>query len=221
MPARWRRWNDKETEHLRARYGRVPGVQVGAVLGRTMRKVHLKAGELRIRNCSECKMCGKQFKSEGKGRRPHCSPTCKRAARTARHGRYVSGHRNEANDYQKERKLKNRGRSTPNLAKSAGRFALEELMPRLGFSEFYHASAFNRFTPFDIVATRGGQRVLIDVTTSVSKSPMRTFALALAEALRMPYYVLFIKPDFSKCQLTPCLGMETVQMRLSEFVTIE
>jgi len=117
--------------------------------------------------------------------------------------------------------LKNWGSSTPEVASAAEIFAVERLLPQMGFTDFYHASAYNRFIPFDIVATCNGQRVLIDVTTGVSKAPMQNFAFPLAEALKMPYYILFIRPDFSKYQLTRYSGGRTVQMHLSELVPIE
>jgi hypothetical protein len=135
---------------------------------------------------------------------------------TARHRRYVSEHREQVNEYQRTRKLKNWGSSTPEVARAAEIFAVERLLPQLGFSDFYHASAHNRFVPFDVVATCNGQRVLIDVTTGVSKAPMQNFAFPLAEALKM-----FIRPDFSKYQLTRYSGGRTVQMHLSELVPIE
>jgi hypothetical protein len=119
------------------------------------------------------------------------------------------------------RKLKNWGESTREIASTAEVFAIEKILPKLGFSELYHASSFNRFVPFDTIATYGMQRVLIDVTTGASKSVMHNFAHPIAEALRLPLYILFIRPDFSKYQLTLCTGAKTVQTHLSELVPIE
>lgn len=133
----------------------------------------------------------------------------------------MAENRERVNEYQRVRKLKTWGRSTLEIARSAEAFAVKKILPELGFSDLYHASAFNRFVPFDIVATLEGQRVLIDVTTSVSKSVMHNFARPLADALGMPFYILFIRPDFSKYQLTLCKGTKTVQMHLSELVSIE
>jgi hypothetical protein len=125
------------------------------------------------------------------------------------------------NEYQRTRKLKNWGTSTPEIASRAETLAIEKILPKLGFCDFFHASALNRFVPFDIIATLDGQGVLIDVTTGVSKSVMHKFGRSIAKALGMPLYVLFIKPDFTKCQLVTCADKRTVQMRPSELVSIE
>jgi len=214
-------WTGEETSHILKWYGKVPAADIGSALERTPQEVYSKARELRVTKRSECRTCGKWFTASGKRKLSYCSRACKRASMTARHRRYVSEHREQVNEYQRTRKLKNWGSSTPEVARTAEIFAVESLLPRLGFSDFYHASAHNRFIPFDVVATCDGQRVLIDVTTGVSKPPMQNFAFPLAEALKMPYYILFIRPDFSKYQLTRYSGGRTVQMHPSELVPIE
>ncbi len=71
-------------------------------------------------------------------------------------------------------------------------------MPGLGFTELYDVTKFRRFVPFDFVATYRGERVLVDVTTGVTKSgPNLKSANRLATALRMKLFLVFIKPDFS------------------------
>jgi hypothetical protein len=94
-------------------------------------------------------------------------------------------------------------------------------LPKEGFKEIYHASIVNRFFPFDVVATLDSQRVLIDVTTGMSKSIVRTGQQQLADALRMPLYILFVKPDFSKYQLKACPRCKTVAMHITELIPIE
>jgi len=221
LPAEWCFWTAEETTYILAWYGKVPAAEIGLAIKRTVQEVYSKAGELRITKRSECKTCGKWFTASGKRRQSYCSRACKRASLTARHRRYVSEHREQVNEYQRTRRLKNWGSSTPEVARAAEIFAVGKLLPLLGFSDFYHASAHNRFVPFDVVATCNGKRVLIDVTTGVSKSPMQNFTFPLAEALKMPYYILFIRPDFSKYQLTRYSGSGTVQVHLSELVPIE
>ncbi len=113
------------------------------------------------------------------------------------------------------------GESSSVIASRAEIFAVERILPNLGFSELYHASAIKRFVPFDIIATYRGRRVLIDVTTGVSKAIAQNFQQSFAEALRMPIYVLFVKPDFSKYQLTLCEDSKTIDMHVAELVTVE
>jgi len=119
------------------------------------------------------------------------------------------------------RKLRLWGKSTPEIAAEAEKFAVNHILPKEGFADFYHASSTDRFFPFDIIAALNGQRVLIDVTTGLSKMIMRTGQKQLADALLMPMYVLFVKPDFSKYQLKQCKPAKTVAIRISELVPIE
>jgi len=89
--------------------------------------------------------------------------------------------------------------------------AIEEISPKLGACALFHASAVNDFFPFDIVETLG-RRVLIDVTLGDSTCVLNNFGRFIAEALGMQLYVLFIKPDFTKCQLVSCSRKRMVQM---------
>ena len=85
----------------------------------------------------------------------------------------------------------------------------------LGFTKLCHASTISHFFPFDFVATYKSKRVLVDVTTGVSKDLTHTGQYSLAEALKMPIFVLFVKPDFSKYQLSLADGSKTIQMHVS------
>ncbi len=113
------------------------------------------------------------------------------------------------------------GESSPEIALKAEKFSMERILPKLGFTELYHASAIRRYVPFDLIATYKGRRILIDVTTGVTKTLVKNFQQTFADALRMPIYILFVKPDFSKYQLTLSQGSKTVQMHLSELISIE
>ncbi len=124
-------------------------------------------------------------------------------------------------EYAKVRRIKVWGESSSEIASGAEKFAMESILPKLGFTELYHASAINSFVPFDIIATYQGHRVLIDVTTGVSKAIAQNAQQAFAEALRMPIYVLFVKPDFTKYQLMLCDGSKTIHVHLAELVTVE
>ncbi len=75
--------------------------------------------------------------------------------------------------------------------------------------------------PFDIIATLKRKRVLIDVTTSVGKTLLSNSELAIAEALRMPLYVLFVKPDFTKYQLTRARCNHNVAVHIRELSPVE
>jgi hypothetical protein len=70
-------------------------------------------------------------------------------------------------------------------------------VPPFGSDAGYAIICSLRFVPFDFVATRRGIRVLIDVTTTMSRggASNRT-ASELARALKMPFVRVFIKPDF-------------------------
>ena len=142
-------------------------------------------------------------------------------ALAARHRIYVASHRIHVKELTKAWKKRIWGESSPEIAMRAEKFAMERILPRLGFIELYHASTVKRFVPFDLIATYNGQRVLIDVTTAVSKTLVKSFQQSFADALRMPLYVLFVKPDFSKYQLTLCQGSKTVHMHIAELIPIE
>jgi len=125
----------------------------------------------------------------------------------------VSRNREHIRAYSKERRLRIWGESSRRIAKDAEIFAIMKIIPRLGFCEINHLSAMNRLFPFDIVATLKGERVFIDVTTSLSKVIRRQ--KAIADALRMRAFVLFVKPDLKSYFLTP-VESDTVRLRMSE-----
>jgi hypothetical protein len=129
------------------------------------------------------------------------------------HANYVSKNRNHVNTHTKERRLRVWGKSSRRIAKDAETFAILKIIPRLGFSEINHLSAINRFFPFDIVATLNDERVFIDVTTSLSKVIRRQ--KAVADALRMRVFVLFVKPDLASYLLTS-VESDTVTFRMGE-----
>jgi hypothetical protein len=119
------------------------------------------------------------------------------------------------------RKARVWGESSPEVAFRAERLAMEQVLPKLGFTELYHASLVNRFVPFDVVATYNRRRVLVDVTTAISKCVSLKRQQSLAEALRMPLYVLFVKPDLTRYQLRSCDGSRSIQAHLAELATVE
>ena len=129
------------------------------------------------------------------------------------HANYVSRHRKHINAYTKERRLRIWGKSSQRIAKDAEAFAIMKIIPRLGFCEINHLSAINRFFPFDIVATFKDERVFIDVTTSLSKVIRRQ--KAIADALRMRVFILFVKPDLTSYFLTS-VESDSVRFRMSE-----
>jgi hypothetical protein len=116
--------------------------------------------------------------------------------------------------YTKERRLRVWGKSSRSIAKDAETFAVLKIIPRLGFYEIDQISAINRFFPFDIVATLNDERVFIEVTTSLSKVIRRQ--KAIADALRMRVFVLFVKPDLTSYFLTS-VESDTVSFRMGEF----
>jgi hypothetical protein len=106
--------------------------------------------------------------------------------------------RRHLNEYVKQRHDRIWGASNREIGESAEHYALNKLLPFLGFTEIYYVSPIRRFVPFDFVATKQGNRVLIDITTTMSKrGPWAKTALELARALRMPFIRVFIKPDFT------------------------
>lgn len=171
---------------------------------------------------SSCKTWGKPFISAIGMRRRFCSRACKRIANTLQHREYVAKNRMHLREYARERRIHVWGESSPAVAAKAERFAIERILPKLGFSDLYHVSAFNSFVPFDIIATYHESRVLIDVTTNVSKGTTYGYQQSFARALRMPIYVLFVKPDMTKYQLKLWAGQrKTAHMHLSELVAVE
>jgi len=129
------------------------------------------------------------------------------------HANYVSRNRKHINAYTKERSLRIWGKSSRHIAKDAETIAIMKIIPRLGFCETNHLSAINRSFPFDIVATLKGERVFIDVTTSLSKVIRRQ--KAIADALRMRVSILFVKPDLTSYFLTS-VESDSVRFRMSE-----
>ena len=218
---KYRTWTDADTKYLEENYGFVSIDQVCSKLKATRHQARSKAAHMGLTRRSKCGTCGKVFIATGKRKRFYCTQACKRKSLTAQHSRYVSHNRAHINEYVKARRIRIWGESNPQIAQNAEKFAMETLLPGLGFTELYHASAINRFFPFDFIATYQGQRVLVDVTTGVSKKLVSTYQQSLAEALRMPIFVLFVKPDFSKYQLTLGTGLKTVQMHPAELVSIE
>ena len=134
-----------------------------------------------------CMLCGSVFYRSGRGRWALCSEACKRQINTIRHRRHVEKNRAKVNESTRRRKLRRWGASDAETAKRAEQLTLEKIMPRLGFSDIFDATAVRRFVPADFVATHpGGERVLVDVTTGMVKSGQyHRSALSLAIALGM------------------------------------
>ena len=107
------------------------------------------------------------------------------------------------------------------VADRAEELAMQTTLPKSEFTGLAYAPAINQFFPFDLMATYKDRRVLIDVNTRVGRMPAWTGQDSLTEALKMSIFVLFVKPDFSKYQLTPADGSKTTQMHVSELVAIE
>jgi hypothetical protein len=151
----------------------------------------------------------------------YCSPECRRKGLTIALREYVAKNRTHVRDHASEREKRIWGVSNSSIADRAEKFAKQKLLPMLGFTKLCHASTINHFFPFDFVAAYKTRRVLVDVTTGVSKELTRTGQNSLAEALRMPIFVLFVKPDFSKYQLTQANSSKTIQMHVSGLSAIE
>jgi len=191
------------------------------MLGRPKGQVYAKAGRLGLGRRSECRICGSPILGRLAGNRTYCSQKCKRAGNTAQHRRYVTQNTEHVSCMTRAWKDRIWGRSNPQIAMQAERIAKERILPKLGFSNLYHVSAANRFFPFDLIGTYNGQRVFIDVTTGMWKTIRKTSQQELADALDMPMYVLFVKPDFSKYELKEGKGSKTVHARIAELVPLE
>jgi len=214
-------WTQAEVAYLRQHYGIVPIDEICRELRMTRRQLYSKAQRLKIARWSVCKTCGRVGFFDNLRRRHYCSPRCRRIANTASHRSYVMQNRAHMKAYIRARRLQIWGSSTKEIATKAEILAIERILPRLGFSELFHASALKRYVPFDIVASLDGKRVLIDVTTGVSKSVVANAQQLFADALRMPMYVLFVKPDLSKYQLKLYEGSKTVQMHVADLIPVE
>jgi hypothetical protein len=78
--------------------------------------------------------------------------------------------------------------------KSIEKYALQFILPKLGFSEIYDCTLLSNQFFFDFIATYEGQRVLLDVTARVrAYVPQK---INLANALRMRCFLLFVSPKF-------------------------
>lgn len=169
-----------------------------------------------------CVVCGKFFiRSKNWGER-HCSTTCLRIHNTSRHAKYVA--RNQRRVRQNATSWKDRtwGRSGPQIAKRAEVIAETAILPKIGFTELINIAAFRRLVPFDIVGTLGSKRALVDVTTGNWKGGkyLKT-ASALADALGLPFYVLFVKPNMHHFALKPVEKGRGVYCSLDDLTVLE
>lgn len=140
-----------------------------------------------------------------------------KAERNLKQKAWVAANRSHLRIYSRERYRRAWGITNRTIAKEAEIFATEKLLPALGFSEIDLVSILRRFLPFDIVATHNGSRVLIDVTTGQAKWRHGLVdAYKLAEALRMEYYILFVKPDFTRYVLKQSNGKNNYWTSLAE-----
>ncbi len=215
-------WSESDELYLQENYGFVPIGEICHELNITRNQAHSKAARLGLTRRAKCRTCGTVFVGTGgRGKRFYCSGPCRRQSQTARHRRYVSHNRLRLAEYVKARKLRLWGESNCEIARQAERLAVDKILPKLEFTDLFHASVVSRYFPFDVVGTHEGRRVLIDITTAVSKSLEGTNQLLIGDALGMKVYVLFVKPDFTKYQLVPCHGSKSAQMHITELVSVE
>jgi len=218
----YRFWSKAEATYLKLNYGILATRTICLELGRTPQQLWSKAQHLGLTSRSTCRTCGRSFSTSLGKRRRYCSQSCRRAANTEFHRKYASRNRKHLREYARERRIQLWCLSGPEIAVRAEKFALDTLLPRLGFSRLYHASAANRFMPFDIIGTYKGRRVLIDVTTAVTKGSSTSYQKSIARALGMPIFVLFLKPDMTKYLLRRWSGTaKSMAIRLPEVVSVE
>jgi hypothetical protein len=168
----------------------------------------------------ECTLCKREFVAYGRGHFRVCSNDCERKANTARHRSFVEHNLQHIRSYQKSRYARTWGKSSREIGTAAEIFAADRLLPTLGFTEIVNVTAYHRFIPFDIVATHNSRRVLIDVTTGQTKFGHHSaMHRAMADALRMPLLILFIKPDF-KFYCLKLANQNSLYAKLSELRTI-
>lgn len=135
--------------------------------------------------------------------------------------RWRNKNRKHLRAYSRHRYHKVWGRSNRRRGYEAEKLAVEIILPKLGFAEICHVTPIRKMIPFDIVATYKGQRVIIDVTTGRCKATTFKSAIELAVALRLHFFILFVKPDFSAYMLREALsGMKSIQAHLKELVPI-
>ncbi|MDV3243695.1 MAG: hypothetical protein LYZ66_00810 [Nitrososphaerales archaeon] len=153
-----------------------------------------------------CDTCGSLFRRNVRWSERYCSPKCRTEGNTAMHGRYVSKNRQHVRQYAYSRRHGIWGKSNFEIGRQAEKLAFETILPRIGFTDLYDVTQVRTSIPFDFVATLRGERVLIDVTTCIGKSGrLQRSAASLANALRMKYYTLFVKPNLAAyaLKLTP------------------
>jgi hypothetical protein len=220
---KWHRlWSKEEVECLVKGYGIQSVSSLSLQIGRERQSLYSKARLLGLTKQSVCKARGRTFSTSGHGKKVYCSKDCLRVANTARHRRYVEANRESVHRYTHERKIRIWGKSSLELASKAEFVAIERVLPKLGSADIFHASLVNRFFLFDLIATHEGRRVPIDVTAGVSKEVGKdTPKRAIAEALGMPLYVVFISPDFSKYQLVLSHNLKTLAIHVQELLPIE
>jgi len=181
-------------------------------------------GEASTRNPKErarrmmCRTCGTEFDIPS-WRSRYCSKQCKTKSETARHTRYVNNNRQHIRDYLRNWRHARWGESNAEIARKAERLALEKILPSLGFAEVYDVTRVRRFMPFDFIGTWNGERVLVDVTTSISKTgSMHRSAIEIANALGMRLLTLFVKPDLSSFHLAD--STKVTYVRFKELIPV-
>ncbi len=173
------------------------------------------------RKFSRCVICDITFVTSTRWPAKHCSKGCLTKHNTERHRRYVARNRERWNEYANARRHRIWGASSPAIAKRAEMLAFSGILPNLGFTELYDVTSIRRIFPFDVIGTYGGERVVVDVTTSVGKSgPAYKSAIGLIDALRLKLFVLFVKPDLSAYALKPANGVHGLHCSQRDLVAI-
>jgi len=160
-----------------------------------------------------CANCGTSF--YGDTRRRYCSSNCRKNAKTQSERRCkekkrllwgFTGYKNSGI------KLRDSGRPFEAIG--------TEVLSQLGFNDVWFGCEKNRGFLVDFIATYDNKRVLIDVTSGIRKNIK--FKSELARALKMPLFILFISPDFSKYFLTPDVSHQnSVRLQVSKIKSIE
>jgi len=168
----------------------------------------------------DCKFCGRPLDPNRPraGAYRYCSPECKTKQLSKKHKEYVRTHHDAVLASLRAWKIRTWGISNAEIAAKAEELARDVILPKEGFTEIFHVSPIRRFAPFDFVATLNQERVLIDVTTAFGKGNYTKTAAELANALRLKFLYLFVKPDFTSYMFRD--SKDGSHVRLGELVPV-
>jgi hypothetical protein len=151
--------------------------------------------------CEYCKnkILRKPYEVPPKGKRPKvffCNWVCKKKWLHERHLFFKRRLKHFARNVWGTTPLERFGvGKSMQYGRKAEKFALETILPGLGFTEIVDFTNYSSQFYIDFVATYNGERVLVDATIKLSAYAIKK--VKIADALRMPLYIVHVSPNNS------------------------